>query len=60
MKLHEIPELGEVKNIRMPYEYRRDPALIKTNFTGFMNAWLLALEIERDGSKPHVDTLDDW
>ena len=58
--IHEITELGEVKDIRMPYEYRRDPALIKTNFTGFMNAWLLALEIQRNGPKPHVDTLDDW
>ena len=58
--INEIPELGEVKNIRMPYEYRKDPTLIKTYLTGYMNAWLLALEIQRNGSKPHVDTLDDW
>ena len=50
--IHEIPELGEAKNIRMPYEYRKDPALIKTYLTGFMNAWLLALEIQRNGQNP--------
>jgi hypothetical protein len=58
--IHEIPELGEVKNIRMPYEYRKDPALIKTYLTGFMNAWLLALEIQRNGQTPADYTLDDF
>ena len=58
--IHEIPELGEVKNIRMPYEYRKDPALIKTYLTGFMNAWLLALEIQRNGRTPSDHTLDDF
>ena len=57
--IHEIPELGEVQNIRMPYEYQKDPALIKTYLTGFMNAWLLALEIQRNGPKPYGYTLDD-
>lgn len=58
--IHEIPELGEVKNIRMPYEYRKDPALIKTYLTGFMNAWLLALEIQRNGRTPADYTWDDF
>ena len=58
--IHEIPELGEVKNIRMPYEYRKDPALIKTYLTGFMNSWLLALEIQRNGRAPADYTLDDF
>ena len=58
--IHEIPELGEVKNIRMPYEYRKDPTLIKTYLTGFMNAWLLALEIQRNGQNPPERTLDDF
>ena len=58
--IHEIPELGEVKNIRMPYEYRKDPALIKTYLTGFMNAWLLALEIQRNGQNPPERTLGDF
>ena len=58
--IHEIPELGEVKNIRMPYEYRKDPALIKTYLTGFMNAWLLALEIQRNGRTSTDYTLDDF
>ena len=58
--IHEIPELGEVKNIRMPYEYRKDPALIKTYLTGFMNAWLLALEIQRNGRTPSDYKLDDF
>ena len=58
--IHEIPELGEIKNIRMPYEYRKDPALIKTYLTGFMNAWLLAIEIQRNGRTPADHTLDDF
>jgi hypothetical protein len=57
--IHEIPELGEVRNIRMPLEYRENPELIKTYLTGFMNAWLLALQIQRHGPNPPGYTLDD-
>ena len=36
---HPVPHISVLGQIRMPGNYRDDPALIKAYLTGFMNAW---------------------
>jgi len=52
-KLQPIPDLGEVKEIRMPAEYRDNPEMIKAYLTGFKNAWLLAQSMQDAGPKDY-------
>ena len=58
--IHEIPEMSAVKNIRMPYQYRQSPELIKAYLTGFMNAWQLARQMQQEGEHPTIRTSDDF
>ena len=58
--MHEIPDLGSVKEIRVPAEYRDDPSKIKAYLTGFMNAWLLAQRYQQNGQDQQTVTLDDF
>ena len=58
--MHEIPDLGNVNEIRVPAEYRDDPSKIKAYLTGFMNAWLLALRYQQNGQDQQTVTLDDF
>lgn len=58
--MHEIPDLGSVKEIRVPAEYRDDPSKIKAYLTGFMNAWLLAQRYQNLGGPGRKSTFDDF
>ncbi len=46
---HRVPHISELDSIRMPGQYRDDPALIKAYLTGFMNAWNHAHDLSTNG-----------
>lgn len=48
MSNEQLPELGELREIQVPQEYRgEDPQRIKDYLTGFQVAWELAVRVSR-------------
>lgn len=54
---HPVPHISELGQIRMPGNYRDDPALIKAYLTGFMNAWNHAHALSVNG--PDTRTIEE-
>jgi hypothetical protein len=47
--LHQIPELGQLKEIQVPAEYQGEPPQrIKDYLTGFKMAWEIAIRMQQD------------
>jgi hypothetical protein len=58
--LHQIPELGQLKEIPVPADYQGEPPQrIKDYLTGFKMAWEIAIRMQQDHALDEPRPLDD-